>query len=212
MPNHVYSKMVITGPEAHIAKFLSAIKKGDQIDISHLYPNPLAEYQSPAKIVSQEEFDAAKAKQEEIRGENPDASFSIGLPITQAMYDEFMTKYGADNWYDWALKHWGTKWGIYEASILDDVLDKVILEYQTAWSPATGLWQKVSKQFPELKLESKFVDEGGDYCGEESYQNGAIIFSADYEVVSEAGKAVCEDVGYTLGCEEDEKDETSASV
>jgi hypothetical protein len=36
------------------------------------------------------------------------------------------------NWYNWALEHWGTKWGDVETQLHEE---ECVLEFQSAWSP-----------------------------------------------------------------------------
>lgn len=44
-------------------------------------------------------------------------------------------KYGKDNWYDWSIAHWGTKWNSYgyDGAYTPQDFDEHI-EFQTAWS------------------------------------------------------------------------------
>mgnify|MGYP000915194532 FL=1 len=193
MPNHVISRIVIFGEKESIAAFVAAAKKDGEWDINALYPNPLAGFSSPVRIVPREEYD-----------KQPEDIPLIGRAMTQEMHDRFVKQYGTADWYDWALRHWGTKWGVYdieEESVTDT---EVILTYSTAWSPATGLWAKVSELFPTLTFESEFVDECGNYCGRESYAAGEVTESEEYDVDSAEGKAICESVGYTFDFDEEE--------
>lgn len=182
MPNHVYSRVIIKGEKSDMKEFMNAAKKGEW-DINALYPNPLSGFTSPVRIVSQEDYNA--------EGVNP----FIGRAMTQEMHDQFVEQYGTADWYEWALRHWGTKWGVYD---LDEIAlsdNEIILRFCTAWSPATGLWRKVSEMFPALTFDSEFVDEGGNFCGKESYSDGLVIESAEYEVDDPEGKVICESVG-----------------
>jgi hypothetical protein len=194
MPNHVISRIVIFGEKESIAAFVAAAKKDGEWDINALYPNPLEEFSSPVRIVSQEEYE----------NQNQENLLFVGRAMTQEMHDRFVEQYGTADWYEWARRHWGTKWGVYdieEESVTDT---EVILTYSTAWSPATGLWAKVSEMFPTLTFESEFVDEFGNYCGRESYAAGEVTESEEYSVDSPEGKAICESVGYTFDFDEEE--------
>lgn len=56
------------------------------------------------------------------------------VPIDVA---EMRAKYGECNWYDWANKVWGTKWGTYGVRAFDLEGDSspVAIKFQSAWSP-----------------------------------------------------------------------------
>ncbi|WP_019006757.1 hypothetical protein [Cohnella laeviribosi] len=130
MPNHVFSRVVITGPKEEIRRFTVSAKLTQmegKWDINALYPNTLSEFSSPVRIVSQEEYDAQQ--------DQP----LIGRAMTQEMRVQFIAQYGTADWYRWAITHWGTKWGVYdlvEESLTDE---EVILRFSTAWTPATGV-------------------------------------------------------------------------
>jgi len=74
-------------------------------------------------------------------------------------------KYGCQDWYSWANKHWGTKWGAYDCKEVDRSEGKFVLSYSTAWSPATPIINKLGEMFPELTFVNSYMDEGWGYYG-----------------------------------------------
>lgn len=99
------------------------------------------------------------------------------------------------NWYDWSIKHWGTKWDCYDTTfkvVTDHVLDqmakaisakgekaevfgKVLYTFQTAWSAPMPVIEAMAKQHPELKFKHEWSDEDthGSNHGRQTYENGA---------------------------------------
>lgn len=64
-------------------------------------------------------------------------------------------KYGAATWYEWARENWGTKWSAYNAEIGEDNT----IMFNTAWSRAMPVIQKLSENFPDLYFEYCWADE-----------------------------------------------------
>ena len=77
-----------------------------------------------------------------------------------------------DEGYSWCLRNWGTKWGDCETDIVsfDDAC--LAVRYQTAWSPALEGLERVSLLFPTLTFQTDYVEEGMQYIGAASFQNG----------------------------------------
>ena len=77
-----------------------------------------------------------------------------------------------DEGYLWCLRNWGTKWGDCETDIVsfDDAC--LAVRYQTAWSPALEGLERVSLLFPTLTFQTDYVEEGMQYIGAASFQNG----------------------------------------
>ncbi len=65
-----------------------------------------------------------------------------------------------DRWYDWNINNWGTKWEISGVEC-DHYEDNAFeCEFETAWSPAEGIFHALRDQFPDLEI-SWFYDEPG---------------------------------------------------
>ena len=92
---------------------------------------------------------------------------------------EERAKYGKDNWYDWSLDHWGTKWNSYGYS--DDTpkeFDGSTITFDTAWSCATPIIAALAERYPDLHFELKWADEDfGFNVGEKEYEGGVEIRS-----------------------------------
>ena len=78
-------------------------------------------------------------------------------------YDD-REKYGKDNWYDWSIDNWGTKWDIDEAypQLEDD--NTLFVMLQTAWAPPTGVFDELVAQ--GFNVHAQYLDEGWCYIGE----------------------------------------------
>jgi hypothetical protein len=74
-------------------------------------------------------------------------------------------KYGYENWYDWKCSVWGTKWGAYDAQIDRVADDCLVIDYNTAWSPATPIFDKLNEMYPNLVFEQQVLDEGMGFGG-----------------------------------------------
>lgn len=76
-----------------------------------------------------------------------------------------------DEGYSWCLRNWGTKWGDCETEItVND--DYLVIEYQTAWSPALEGLERISRLFPTLTFQTDWVEEGVQSIGAASFENG----------------------------------------
>ena len=64
-----------------------------------------------------------------------------------------------DRWYDWNNINWGTKWDVDpDCDHFDE--NSFECEFETAWSPAEGIYHALRKQFPDVSI-SWFYDEPG---------------------------------------------------
>lgn len=85
--------------------------------------------------------------------EDPDDFFnSAERPFTEAEMQE-LERIGFDNWYDWAVSNWGTKWGTYDVEYHDN-----ILTFTSAWNaPSNNILQLLANY-----LDNGFTIEGTD--------------------------------------------------
>lgn len=206
MPNHTANKVVVTGPTDDVNRFLAKAKGQDEsLSFNSLFPMPdeIRNTSSPTKIMTQEEIDMIWMgwnKRKELNElNNFEKDKPIDLGITKQTSDRLLDAYGVNNWYDWALEFWGTKWDCYEvgewSTDVNNDKTEASIYYETAWSPATNLWVNVSNDFPTLKFFHEFADEGGAFVGNETIFDGDIQEINDYEWNSTAANDTLKNLG-----------------
>ena len=146
--------MAVDGGETELQRFVDFVKSDDvSFSFSKIIPLPseLEGTRSPTKIVSQAEYDD---------WDDENTPIGIGKPITQEMSDKLTKEYGYDNWYDWTIDKWGTKWNSYNCEIVEHEDDYVVYTFDTAWGPPTGVIEALREQCPDFSI-SAFYDEPG---------------------------------------------------
>ena len=94
---------------------------------------------------------------------------------------------GEDNWYDWRIANWDTKWNASETVVLNK--KKVI--FDTAWSAPFKIFREISKKY-HTKVTVRYADEGiTENSGKVIYEDGVEV---DY---IEGDKAFCRRVWNT---------------
>ena len=180
MPNYVTVKAVVKGEQEEVQKCLSEIitepKKvnngseditvcGD-FDFNNIVkiPEELVDTVSPTRIATQSEYDKLDEKGKE-------------RYILQSRSEELIKKYGFDNWYNWNVANWGSKWNALETSYTKGE-DK--FSFETAWSFPDIILKKLSSKYPKLTFEFEYANEDLGYgCGEVSFKNGETIYEFD---------------------------------
>jgi len=143
-------------------------------------PQELDGTRSPSNIVSQEDYDRYTQLEKKhnikdtqdvnrlvedgtLTDEERELLWKEG--ITQEMSDMRKSEYGYDNWYDWQVNNWGTKWDLKElvANELDDY--QCTLVFQTAWCPPEPIVDKLREMFPDLEFYGVWIEEGYQSSG-----------------------------------------------
>jgi len=134
-------------------------------------PEEIIGTRSPVRIVT-----TAEREQEIIDYDKRDEAYKSmmgrSFGITQEMSNDLMKKYGANNWYDWAVNNWGTKWSGCDG----DLTKPTQCIFQTAWSTPYKLLQKLSVLYPEVELSVQYADEDfGSNTGTYRIVNGVLV-------------------------------------
>jgi len=80
--------------------------------------------------------------------------------------EELIEKYGYDNWYDWSVNSWGTKWNIHADEIeVEDSGEQIVYHFSTAWSPPQGIYNELRGKFPDLSLTWFYDEPGMQFAG-----------------------------------------------
>lgn len=207
MPNHTSQLLIVTGENGQLGDLLEVVKSTEiNKDTGKSYgfclqsvvpmPEGLHNVSSPVKVVSEADYKKSLTEEKPFPG--------MGGPITKKMQKEYLKKYGADNWYDWAIKHWGTKWDVYKIGEWQKEENKAAITFQSAWSPVNKVIQVLSERFPKLTFTLKFADEGGGFLGYETFSEGQLADQADVEWDSKDGIELREELGCYYPEEESE--------
>ena len=84
-----------------------------------------------------------------------------------------LQKYGTDNWYDWSIEHWGTKWDAYDCQ---GSPQEGTLIFFTAWNPPDEIIKALCKKYPNSDLDWFYEEEGMQFAGHcYAGENGEVI-------------------------------------
>jgi hypothetical protein len=150
MPNHITNIVKVTGRNAE--KVLQSIASDSgRFCFTKILPMPkeLDETTSPSQ----------KAETNE----------------EQRFKNELIKNYGHDNWYDWRIENWGTKWDAYHCDTIEEGDTETV--FTTAWSTPVEIFIKLSKMHPNAVITVEHADEDiGHNCGIATYKNGKAKF------------------------------------
>ena len=105
------------------------------------------------------------------------------LRITAGTHLSFMEKikryiniklYGHDNWYNWSIANWGTKWDACEPHINHDDKDYFSVNFESAWAPPVLWIRGIMKDFPDLSFTLEYEEPGMCFGGRLTAQHGEI--------------------------------------
>ena len=76
---------------------------------------------------------------------------------------------GCNNWYDWCVKNWSTKWDVSTEGLefTDNGDGTAMIEgwFDSAWSPPIGAYEKFCDDMDNCDLEASYHEPGMDFAG-----------------------------------------------
>lgn len=165
-----------------------------------LLPTPpeLCGVSAPARIVTAEE------REEFLKDKAMGNALLYGEPITKKMSKDFIDRFGCDNWYNWQVNNWGTKWDADVYHIDSNLLSEpnsseVTLKvcFSTAWSPPTNWFNSLCDMLrdDEVSMEIRYSESGMGFAGTHYFNSGE-RWDAEgriYEVQDSTGSPVTYD-------------------
>lgn len=87
--------------------------------------------------------------------------------------------------YNWCVANWGTKWGMYEVELLDDLdflKDELFYSFRSAWAPPAPVIIAMAERFPELRFRMLSYEMGAAYQSALVLESGEVVeeWTADY--------------------------------
>jgi hypothetical protein len=184
MPNHITNRLTIKAKNpARLQEVLDGIKgepngENDEhlIDFNRIAPIPeeLKGTSSPTRIITQDEYDEQEKRI--ANGDIPEIQklYGVSRSLTQALSNQYKKDFGYDNWYDWQINNWGTKWNAYSIRKISEN----IIEFDTAWSTPVDVMEKLSKKFSDVEFQIEYADEDFGYnVGRYNLLNGEDVDS-----------------------------------
>lgn len=152
MPNWCNNNISITGPNSVIDKIEKIVKEEGETP-------GLLQFMAPMP----KELDGTTA---------PSSSADKPQPMVE----------GFDNWYDWRVENWGTKWELCEFYGVDrqhheagksglSLTSTITFGFDSAWSPPINAYEQFLRDNEDCSLKAWYYEGGCDFMGE--WDNGS---------------------------------------
>jgi len=180
MPNHCECDLEIQGSRTELKRFMSfarsRYKKGEEtavLDADKFIPYP-KKYKDLDKKVER----ASKRFQKKLKESNYDKMSKA----EKKKWDEanpnptwkMKDGYNAGG-YEWCINNWGTKWGIYEAELVESYQREIMYTFRCAWGPCIPVIKAMSKKFPKLNFRLTYFEQGCQFNGIYICEKGEVI-------------------------------------
>ena len=142
MPNITFTSACFTGPQESLEKLRALLSlQGDRQVSDILIPIPVFPTNGKSWYADVDQMSQVKAQ------------YLINQQI-----------YGYDSDYDFVNDVWGSKWGICDIDVNEgSEVGFLSVSWQSAWSPAYGLFYIIARIFPDLLCEFSNEDECANY-------------------------------------------------
>lgn len=80
--------------------------------------------------------------------------------------------YGSANWYDWAVKNWGTKWNAAPLEWGPREHERIEFLFDTAWSPPEPIFLELSRLYQGIRFDISSFDDGWNFACDGYYIAG----------------------------------------
>ena len=178
MPNWVYNHLDIEGSKEDISAIKTQLNQPfqrqhdqwnmetKQMEIQDTtYSNPVFAFWNIIKPTNLEAY-------------NKQSEHSLDKPID----------FSGDNWYDWNVRNWGTKWDVAvhdndkypETELVEESETTLAYRFNTAWSPPSEALSELSAQYPNVVMSFSYEEETG-WGGEATIQDGSYEETQSYE-------------------------------
>ncbi len=84
-----------------------------------------------------------------------------------------------DDWYNWRVSHWSTKWNATNCRY--DSKGNSIL-FHTAWAPPCPVIKALSIKFPKVSFTLKYTEAAIWFAGVCEFENGEMVVDDAYDV------------------------------
>jgi hypothetical protein len=109
------------------------------------------------------------------------------------------------NWYYWNNLNWGCKWDASNPEIVEVSENQIIYEFSTPWSPPLPVIAQITKDYPDLEVSIRYVEEQG-WGGTLTLLNGKVINQEEWDIPDTHSESV-KALGYCWcdGADEEDK-------
>ena len=132
MPNHCMNRVEVYGDKDQVKELKESVDGETNFDFKKIVPIPKELIDTTAPTPEPDSFESRRLRK----------------------------LHGADNWYDWSINNWGTKWNSYHDEVEYDGEESLVYKFDTAWSPPEPVIHALREKFEDLSI-SAFFDEPG---------------------------------------------------
>lgn len=183
MPDYIRNHVKIYGRAEDVSALIKLVLNDKEkllFDFEKIVPSP-----GDLEVVTSGPYDSDYIKLwKNEHNERNDKDFVDGICELGFSYEESLDwgrkllrneiLYGERDWYDWRMKHWGTKWNAMGVTMTYQGSCEVDYEFDTANTFPEEIYLSLSAQFPDLQIDVEFAHEDiGAYCGAESFRGGS---------------------------------------
>ena len=183
MPNWCHNKLTIKGAPALVAECVAQVAHPEQDDESVAGEAEAMRLAAQTAVNQPLDFEQIAPMPEELSREDA---------VDTARAEELRRRYGAADWYEWALANWGTKWnadfdGVFPAIAAGEEAElprgrQPIIEpgsafyaFETAWSPPVPVITTLAKRYPGLEIELVWGEPGAAVAARLRWREGELI-------------------------------------